>query len=156
MALKLTKETSEVIKIIKSISDEIKIRFAQINNDSSENFNMDVIKNAAKYSLDSALLNINEVIRDELEKLKWVDFVIDCGEIETDIKEIEDILQQSRKNINDELKNVEDFLPIEYVKERLSSIDRNKMSEEADRALESFKKALKAREEGKSQDFMRD
>ncbi|MCG2775724.1 MAG: hypothetical protein L6406_08595 [Desulfobacterales bacterium] len=52
-----------------------------------------------------------------------------------------------------DLKNVEDFIPLETVMQRLSSINADKVEDEEKRAIKAFEKAVRLREEGKSGDF---
>jgi hypothetical protein len=109
MAFKLTKDTSEVIFILNSILKEIKARLNDVEKDISNNFNLEIIQDTSKYCLDMSLLNMEEIIAGELEKLNWIDIIIDCGEIENDLVEIEEFLINAKENIKEDLQKIEDY-----------------------------------------------
>ncbi|MHA1269788.1 MAG: hypothetical protein ACTSPY_08400 [Candidatus Helarchaeota archaeon] len=106
----ISKDISEIIKILKSIRNEIKKRFNEIKDEVSEEFKLDIIKSAINYSLDKALLDVNEVIYSELEKLNWIDIIIDCGEIDNELEEIQQTILLAKENISEELKDLQDFI----------------------------------------------
>jgi len=50
------------------------------------------------------------------------------------------------------LKDIEDFIPIEVVKKRLANIDKDQAGDNEKCAIEAFEKAIRRKEEGKSDD----
>ena len=103
MTIALTKKTAEVIRILETIMKEVKSSIKNVNDDITENFNLEVIKNTVNYCLDSIKLKVFEIIQTQLEKLNWYDVLIDCGEIDNELKEIEEAIILSRKKIDNKL-----------------------------------------------------
>ncbi len=112
MTVDLNIVASEKIKTLKSVLDEIKDRFTKIYDEIETEFNLDTIKSTAKYCLDRALLDVEEIIYNELEKLNWINIIIDCGEIENELDEIKEIILLSRDNISNELNQLPEFVDL--------------------------------------------
>ncbi|MHA1230052.1 MAG: hypothetical protein ACTSRP_12265 [Candidatus Helarchaeota archaeon] len=109
MSTNLSKDISEVIDILKMIIARVKASFNEIEEEIDNTFSLEVVKNAIKYGLDIGLLRITEIVNEELEKLKWIDIIVDCGEIDTDLEEIMNIILISKEKISEELSKIPDF-----------------------------------------------
>ena len=106
MTINLSRKNSEVIDILNSIVKEAMNRIDNINKEIVGNFQLDPIKNAALYSLEMAKLTIAEAVKQELEKLNWVNVIVDCSEIDNDMKEIRDVINETGIKLEQDIKDL--------------------------------------------------
>ncbi|MBD3229335.1 MAG: hypothetical protein GF329_14215 [Candidatus Lokiarchaeota archaeon] len=108
MSISSNMEAKQVIGILKTVLSNIKSEFNNIQKE-MENYELDTIKNTSNLTLDKGLLKVYEIIKNELDKLNWINIIVDCGELEKDLTEIRDILILSKENIAEELRKLSEF-----------------------------------------------
>ncbi len=103
MELKVTKEYSEIVNVLKSLEQIIETEIRVMQDEFKNKYSLEITKEILQYATDLIKMKVNILLKDTIEEFNWFNVIIDCTEIDLNMNEVEALIRRVSRQIKDSI-----------------------------------------------------
>ncbi|MHA1649975.1 MAG: hypothetical protein ACTSYB_07260 [Candidatus Helarchaeota archaeon] len=113
--MKATKSYGDIVNLLESLEGKIETEIEKFQEECSKKYTLDITREIIQYAIDYLKMKINLIMNDIIKDFNWYTVVIDATEIHLNMYEIEALLRQVKRKIQDNIPKDPDIEDLQII-----------------------------------------